>query len=518
MTYLENTEPGNAENVERKEMSEEHEEQNYSEQTRIRREKLFALQKEGKDPFKHTAFEQTHHSIEIKERFETLEGTDVSIAGRLMSFRSMGKASFADIQDRDGRIQSYISVTDIGEEAYAEVKTYDIGDFVGIQGAVFRTKRGEISVHAASVTLLAKGLEPLPEKYHGLQDTEMRYRRRYLDLIMNRHSFETFQKRTKIISAIRSFLDARGFIEVETPVLSAIASGAAARPFVTQSNALNLQLHLRIATELYLKRCIVGGMERVYELGKDFRNEGVDTRHNPEFTMLELYQAYTDYHGMMELCENLAAEVARTARGSTAVTYQRTELEFAAPWRRITMLDAIVEYGGPDFNCIRSDEDARKAAQDCHLIDTLKKKLPDCTRGDIMNAAFEHFAEEKLIQPTFVIDYPTDISPLTKQKPGNPDMTERFEAFVYGRELANAYSELNDPIVQLNRFRQQAKERELGDDEAYQLDEDFISSLEIGMPPTGGMGIGIDRLIMFLTDSASIRDVILFPVLKPAHD
>ncbi|MDR2792664.1 MAG: lysine--tRNA ligase [Treponema sp.] len=517
MVYEEKAAPENTE-AEHQKMKEESEEQDYSEQARIRREKLASLQKEGNDPFNRTTFDQTHHSAEIKERFEALEGTDVSIAGRLMSFRSMGKASFADVQDRDGRIQSYISVTDIGAEAYAEVKTYDIGDFVGIKGKVFKTRRGEISVHAASITLLAKGLEPLPEKHHGLQDTEMRYRRRYLDLVMNRRSFETFRKRAEIISTIRSFLDAKGFIEVETPVLSAIASGAAARPFVTQSNALNLRLHLRIATELYLKRCIVGGMERVYELGKDFRNEGVDTRHNPEFTMLELYQAYTDYHGMMELCETLAAETARAVCGSTKVAYQGTELEFAAPWRRITMPDAITEYGGPDFSRIRSDEDARKTAQDYHLVDTLKKNLPDCSRGDIMNAAFEKFAEEKLIQPAFVIDYPTDISPLTKQKPGNPDMTERFEAFVYGRELANAYSELNDPIVQLNRFRRQARERELGDDEAYRLDEDFISSLEIGMPPTGGMGIGIDRLVMFLTDSASIRDVILFPVLKPMHD
>ncbi|MDR1219101.1 MAG: lysine--tRNA ligase [Treponema sp.] len=513
MTHGENIESENVENTENREKSEE---RTYSEQARIRREKLFSLQKEGKDPFNHRAFKQTYHSIEIKERFETLEGTDVSIAGRLMSFRSMGKSSFADIQDRDGRIQAYISVNDIGDEAYGEVKSYDIGDFVGVEGVVFKTKRGEISVHAASVTLLAKGLEPLPEKYHGLQDTEIRYRRRYLDLIMNRQSFETFQKRAKIISIVRAFLDARGFLEVETPVLSTIASGAAARPFVTKSNALNLQLHLRIATELYLKRCIVGGMERVYELGKDFRNEGVDTRHSPDFTMLELYQAYTDYHGMMELCENLAAETARAVCGSTTVVYQGTELEFAAPWRRIAMLDAITENGGPDFDRIHSDEDARKAAQEFHLVDALKKKLPDCTRGDIMNAAFERFAEEKLIQPTFVVDYPTDISPLTKQKPDNPDMTERFEAFVYGRELANAYSELNDPIVQFDRFRQQARERELGDDEAYQLDEDFIASLEIGMPPTGGMGIGIDRLVMFLTDSASIRDVILFPALKPA--
>jgi lysyl-tRNA synthetase class 2 len=498
-----------------------------SEQALVRREKLARLQEAGKDPFACTTYNQTHHSAEIKDNFDKLEGADVSIAGRLMSFRVMGKAAFVDIQDRDGRIQSYLSINDIGEDAYAAAKTFDIGDYVGIRGKVFRTKRGEISVHAAEVMLLSKGLEPLPEKWHGLQDTEQRYRRRYLDLVMNRQSFDVFLKRTKIISAVRSFLDSRGFIEVETPVLSTIASGAAARPFVTKSNALNLQLNLRIATELYLKRCIVGGMERVYELGKDFRNEGIDIRHSPEFTMLELYQAFTDYRGMMEVCENLCAEAAVKACGATKVVYhgnrddekeaEGTELDFAPPWRRITMIDAIKEYGGPDFNAIKTDEEARKIAVDLHLVDELKKKLPDCTRGDIMSACFERFAEKKLIQPTFVMDYPTDISPLTKQKPGDPAMTERFEAFVYGRELANAYSELNDPIVQLGRFQQQARERDLGDDEAYRLDEDFIASLEIGMPPTGGMGIGIDRLIMFLTDAYSIRDVILFPTMKPAE-
>lgn len=489
----------------------------YSEQEQVRRDKLSRLQEAGKDPFGITTFDQTHHSLEIKDAFDALEGAEVSIAGRLMSLRGMGKASFADIQDKDGRIQAYISVTDIGEEAYAEVKTFDIGDIVGVKGKVFKTRRGEISVHASSIALLAKGLEPLPEKFHGLQDTEIRYRRRYLDLIMNRPSFETFQKRAAIIMNIRRFMDERGFIEVETPVLSAIASGAAARPFTTTSNALNLSLHLRIATELYLKRCVVGGMERVYEMGKDFRNEGVDTRHNPEFTMIEMYQAYTDYNGMMELCENLIADTAIKVCGATKVNYQGTEIEFAAPWKRITMIDAIKENGGPDFTRILTDEAAREAAKTHHLVDDLKKKLSDCTRGDIMNAAFERFAEEKLIQPTFVIDYPTDISPLTKQKPGDPTMTERFEAYIYGRELANAYSELNDPIVQLDRFRQQTRERERGDDEAYRLDEDFIASLEVGMPPTGGMGIGVDRLVMFLTDSASIRDVILFPVLKPAE-
>jgi lysyl-tRNA synthetase class 2 len=491
-------------------------EQDYSEQARVRREKLARLKDEGKDPFAQTTFAQTRHSLEIKDAFEQFEGSEVAIAGRLMSYRSSGKASFVDIQDRDGRIQAYISISDIGESAYAEVKQFDIGDIVGISGKVFKTKRGEISVHTAAIVLLAKALEPLPEKYHGLKDTEQRYRRRYLDLIMNRPSMDVFLKRTKIASAFRSYLDSRGFIEVETPVLSPIASGAAARPFATTYNALNLNVHLRIATELYLKRCIVGGLERVYEMGKDFRNEGMDTRHSPEFTMIELYQAFSDYKGMMDVCENIIAAAALKACGSTVVRYQGTDIDWTPPWRRITMMDAITEHGGPDFNDIRSDEEARAAARTHNLVGDLKKDLNKCSRGDIMNAAFGRFAEEKLIQPVFVMDYPTDVSPLTKQKGDDPTLTERFEAYAYGREIANAYSELNDPIVQLERFRQQAKDREDGDDEAYQLDEDFIASLEIGMPPTGGMGIGIDRVVMFLTDAASIRDVILFPMMKPA--
>ena len=498
-----------------------------SEQQRIRREKLARLQAEGRDPFAVVRFDQTHHSAALKASFEALEKSggiaegqtprieDVSVAGRIMSFRDGGKASFVDLQDRDGRIQLYINIEDLGSEEYALVKTFDRGDIVGVKGFVFRTRRGEISVHVKSIQLLTKGLEPLPEKYHGLQDTEVRYRRRYLDLVMNPEVMETFKRRTKIVSAIREYLDSREFIEVETPILATIASGAAARPFVTKSNALNLQLYLRIATELYLKRCIVGGMERVYDMGKNFRNEGIDIRHNPEFTMIELYQAYTDYNGMMELCEGLVSHAAVKATGSTRVSYQGTELEFAAPWRRITMIDAVKEYGGPDFNLVKTDEEARSLAKEQGLEEELKKKLKDCTKGDILNAAFEKFAEKNLIQPTFVIDYPTDISPLTKQKPGDPTMTERFEAFVYGREVANAYSELNDPIVQLERFQQQARERELGDDEAYALDEDFVSSLEVGMPPTGGMGIGIDRIVMFLVDAYSIRDVILFPTMKP---
>jgi lysyl-tRNA synthetase class 2 len=486
-----------------------------SEQQLVRREKLARLQAAGRDPFAVVKYAQTHHSVEIKGDFEKFEGTEVSIAGRIMSFRDIGKASFIDVQDRDGRIQVYANADILGADAYGEVKTLDMGDIVGVSGKVFKTRRGEISVEALKVTLLTKALEPLPEKFHGLKDPELRYRRRYLDLVMNRDVMDTFRKRTKIISSIRDYLDSRDFIEVETPILSTIASGAAARPFTTKSNALNLQLHLRIATELYLKRCIVGGMERVYDMGKNFRNEGIDIRHNPEFTMIELYQAYADYNDMMCLCENLVANAAVVATGSTKVTYQGTELEFAAPWRRLTMIDAVKTYGGPDFTTVRTDEEARRLAKKLGLEEDLKKKLEDCTKGDILNAAFEKFAEEHLVQPTFIVDYPTDISPLTKQKPGDPTMTERFEAFVYGREIANAYSELNDPIVQLDRFKQQSRERELGDDEAYTLDEDFVSSLEIGMPPTGGMGIGIDRIVMFLTDAYSIRDVILFPTMKP---
>ena len=494
-------------------------ERDLSEQQVVRREKLVKLQAEGRDPFAEVKFDQSHHSVQIKALFEAspaaLENKDVSIAGRMMSFRDIGKASFADLQDRDGRIQVYINADELGSEEYSRVKTYDRGDIIGVAGYVFKTRRGEISVHAKKITLLAKALEPLPEKYHGLKDTEIRYRRRYLDLVMNPEVMETFKKRTLIVRAIREYLDERGYIEVETPVLSTIASGAAARPFVTTSNALDLQLFLRIATELHLKRCIVGGMEKVYDMGKNFRNEGIDIRHNPEFTMIELYQAYTDYNGMMELCEGLASYAAVKATGGTKVSYQGTELEFAAPWRRLTMIDAVKTYGGPDFTSVKTDEDARKLAVELGLDEELKKKLKDCTKGDILSAAFEKYAEKELIQPTFIMDYPTDISPLTKQKPGDPTMTERFECFVFGRELGNAYSELNDPIVQLERFRQQEREKELGDDEAYALDEDFVSSLEVGMPPTGGMGIGVDRLVMFLTDSASIRDVILFPTMKP---
>ncbi|GAB1432118.1 lysine--tRNA ligase [Spirochaetota bacterium] len=488
-----------------------------SEQQLVRREKLLKLQAEDRDPFATVRWNHSHHSSFIKSNFEALENCDVSIAGRIMSFRDIGKASFIDLQDKEGRIQVYLNAEGLGAEEYAHVKSWDMGDIIGVEGYVFKTRRGEISVHAKRMELLTKALEPLPEKYHGLRDPEQRYRRRYLDLVMNSQVMETFKKRTIIIKAFRDYLDNVGYLEVETPVLSTIASGAAARPFVTKSNALNLQLYLRIATELYLKRCIVGGIERVYEIGKNFRNEGIDIRHNPEFTMIELYQAYADYNDMMELCENLCASAALKACGSTKVNYQGTELEFAAPWRRLSMMDAVREYGKIDFSYVKNDEEARELAKKHGLVEELKKKLEDCSKGDILNAAFEKFAEKELIQPTFILDYPADISPLTKQKPGDPSMTERFEAFVYGRELANAYSELNDPIVQMDRFNQQAKERELGDDEAYMLDEDFVSSLEVGMPPTGGMGIGMDRLIMFLTDSYSIRDVILFPTMKPVQ-
>ncbi len=488
---------------------------NLSEILKIRRDKLEQLKAAGRNPFEILNYDQTHHSRDIKDNFEEMEGKDVSIAGRIMSFRDMGKASFCDIQDRYGRVQTYIKQDEIGEEEYKVFKTYDIGDIVGIKGFVFRTKRGEISVHAKEVTLLCKSMQPLPEKWHGLKDTELRYRQRYVDLIVNENVRDTFYKRTKIIKSIREFLDAKDYIEVDTPILATIASGAAARPFKTHSNALDIDLYLRIATELYLKRLIVGGFERVYEMGKDFRNEGIDIRHNPEFTMIELYQAYADYNDMMELTENLVAYCAEKVLGTTKINYQGTELDLTPPWNRLTMVDAVKKYSGVDFNEIKSDEEAREVAKKLKVVDELKKKLKDCTKGDILNAAFEVYAEEHLIQPTFILDYPVEISPLTKKKNDDPTMTERFEAFIYAREVANAYSELNDPIDQKERFDQQANDKELGDDEAYATDDDFVNSLEIGMPPTGGLGIGIDRIIMFLTDSYSIRDVILFPTMKP---
>lgn len=488
---------------------------NLSEILQIRRDKLEQLKAAGKDPFEILNYDQTHHSRDIKDNFEDMDGKDVSIAGRLMSFRDMGKASFCDIQDRYGRVQTYIKQDEIGEEEYKLFKTYDIGDIVGIKGFVFRTKRGEISVHVKQITLLCKSLQPLPEKWHGLKDTEMRYRQRYVDLIVNEDVRETFYNRTKIIKAIREFLDAKDYIEVDTPILATIASGAAARPFKTHSNALDIDLYLRIATELYLKRLIVGGFERVYEMGKDFRNEGIDVRHNPEFTMIELYQAYADYNDMMELTENLVAYCAEKVLGTTKINYQGTELDLTPPWNRLTMVDAVKKYSGVDFNEIKSNEEAREVAVKLKVVDELKKKLKDCTKGDILNAAFEVYAEEHLIQPTFILDYPVEISPLTKKKKDDPTMTERFEAFIFAREVANAYSELNDPIDQKERFEQQANDKELGDDEAYATDDDFVNSLMVGMPPTGGLGIGIDRIIMFLTNSYSIRDIILFPTMRP---
>lgn len=491
------------------------EELNLNEILRVRREKLKALKEAGKNPFDIVKYDVTHHSNDIKDNFEAMEGQLVSIAGRIMSKREMGKASFSDIQDRNGRIQVYIKTDDVGEENYKDFKSFDIGDIIGVKGTVFKTKRGEISIHAKEIILLTKSLQPLPEKWHGLKDTDIRYRQRYVDLIVNPEVRDTFIKRTKIIQCVRKFFDDRGFLEVDTPVLATIASGAAARPFITHSNALDIDLYLRIATELYLKRLIVGGFERVYEMGKDFRNEGMDVRHNPEFTMIELYQAYADYNDMMEHCEQCIAYCAQEVLGTTKITYQGTEIDLTPPWNRITMIDAVKKYSGVDFREVKGDEAAREIAKKLNIEDELKKDLKHCTWGDILNAAFEAYVEEHLIQPTFVIDYPVEISPLTKAKKDDPSITERFEAFIFGREIANAYSELNDPIVQRERFLQQLKDREYGDDEAYAMDEDFVNSLEVGMPPTGGMGIGIDRIIMFLTDSYSIRDVILFPTMKP---
>jgi len=488
-------------------------EEEYNELIRQRRQKLDELREKNEDPFDVYTYDVTHSSKEIRDNFGQLEGSNVSVAGRLLSKRVHGKAGFSDLYDREGKIQLYVKIDDIGEEKLKFFKTLDLGDILGVKGTVFKTHKGEISVHVKDFTLLAKSLRPLPEKWHGLKDPDLRYRQRYVDLIINPEVRDTFLKRTAIIRSIRSFLDERGYIEVETPILSAIAGGAAARPFITHHNTLDIDMYLRIATELYLKRLIVGGFEKVYEIGKNFRNEGMDIRHNPEFTMIELYEAYTDYNGMMEIAENMIAKVCMDVLGTTKVTYQGTEIDFKPPWRRITMIDAVKEYGNVDFNEIKTDEEAREIAKKFKL--ELKKKLEDCTKGDILNAMFEEFAESKMIQPTFVLDYPVEISPLTKKKRGNPELTERFEAFVYGRELANAYSELNDPIVQKERFIQQLRERELGDDEAYMMDDDFVNALEIGMPPTGGMGIGIDRLVMFLTDSYSIRDVILFPTMKP---
>lgn len=490
-------------------------EEDFNELIRERRQKLSNLQSEGKDPFDVYKVERTHTTKEIKDNYDSLEGKDVTVAGRLMSKRVHGKAGFSDIHDRYGKIQLYIKIDDVGEVKLKEYKTFDIGDFVSITGTVFKTKTGEVSLHIRDFQLISKSLKPLPEKWHGLKDPDLRYRQRYVDLIINQDVRDTFMKRTAIIKAIREFLDNRDYLEVETPILSPIAGGAAARPFVTHHNALDIDMYLRIATELYLKRLIVGGFEKVYEIGKNFRNEGISVRHNPEFTMIELYEAFADYNDMMEITENMMAYVCEKVLGTTKVTYEGTEIDFTPPWRRVTMVDAVKEYAGIDFNEIKTDEEAREIAKEKHL--EFKKELKECTKGDILIALFEEFCEHKLIQPTFVCDYPVENSPLTKKKRGNQDFTERFEGFIYGREVCNAYSELNDPIVQKDRFIQQLRERELGDDEAYMMDDDFINSLEIGMPPTGGLGIGVDRMIMFLTDSPSIRDVILFPTMKPTQ-
>lgn len=491
-------------------------ESQFSEQEALRREKLAKLQEEGKDPFDVYKVERTHSSQQVKDNFEELEGKEVTVAGRIMSKRGQGKVVFSDIHDRDGKIQLFIKIDEVGEEALKQYKTNDLGDWVAATGEVFKTKTGEVSVKVKTVELICKSLKPLPEKWHGLKDPDLRYRQREVDIITNPEVKDTFIKRSQIISGIRAFLDNRGFLEVETPMLATIAGGASARPFITHHNTLDLDMFLRIAPELYLKRCIVAGFEKVYELGRTFRNEGMSVRHNPEFTMIELYQAFADYNDMMELTENMVAEVCKKVNGTTKVTYQGTEIDFMPPWRRITMVDAVKEYAGVDFNEFKSDADAQAVAKEKHL--EFPKPLNTVTKGEVLNALYEEFCEQHMIQPTFIIDYPVEISPLTKKKRGNEMFTERFEGFVFGRELCNAYSELNDPIVQRERFAQQEKERELGDDEAYMIDEEFMGALETGMPPTGGLGIGIDRLIMFLTDSASIRDVILFPTMKPLNN
>ena len=491
-------------------------ESQFSEQESLRREKLVKLQEEGKDPFDVYKVKRTHSSKQVKDNFEELEGKEVTVAGRIMSKRGQGKVVFSDIYDRDGKIQLFIKIDEVGEEALKQYKTNDLGDWVAATGEVFKTKTGEVSVKVKTVELISKSLKPLPEKWHGLKDPDLRYRQREVDIITNPEVKDTFIKRSQIISGIRSFLDNKGFLEVETPMLATIAGGASARPFITHHNTLDLDMFLRIAPELYLKRCIVAGFEKVYELGRTFRNEGMSVRHNPEFTMIELYQAFADYNDMMELTENMVAEVCKKVNGTTKVTYQGVEIDFMPPWRRITMVDAVKEYAGVDYNEFKSDADAQAVAKEKNL--EFSKPLNTVTKGEVLNALYEEFCEEHMIQPTFIIDYPVEISPLTKKKRGNEMFTERFEGFVFGRELCNAYSELNDPIVQRERFAQQEKERELGDDEAYMIDEEFMSALETGMPPAGGLGIGIDRLIMFLTDSASIRDVILFPTMKPLNN
>lgn len=485
-------------------------EENLNEILRVRREKLAKLRQAGKDPFKITKFNPTHKSITILNEFESLENQEVVIAGRIMTKRVMGRASFAHILDSEGQIQIFVQINELGKEAYEDFKAMDIGDIIGVKGDVFRTKKGEISVRAKEITLLAKSLQPLPEKWHGLKDTDLRYRQRHVDLIVNPDVKKTFIIRSKVIQQIRNYLDARGFIEVDTPILHNTAGGAAARPFITHHNTLDIDMYLRIATELHLKRLIVGGFDKVYEMGRIFRNEGMSIKHNPEFTTIELYQAYADYEDMMDLTEDMIATVAKEVLGTAQIEYQGQPIDLTPPWKRMTMIDAVKEYTGIDFNSFTEDEEAARALKEIGI--DLDKPV---TWGEALNIAFEERVEDKLIQPTFIINYPVEISPLAKRMNEDPRLTYRFELFITGRELANAFSELNDPIDQKERFMEQAKQRAAGDEEAHMMDEDFVNALEIGMPPTGGLGIGIDRLIMLLTDSYSIRDVILFPTMKP---
>ena len=479
---------------------------------KVRKEKLEELQANGKDPFEITKYNRTHNSEQVKNNFDELNEQYVSIAGRIVGKRVMGKASFCHIQDMQGKIQCYVSLNDLGEEKYKEFKTYDIGDIIGVTGFVFKTRTEEISIHAKEVVLLCKALRPLPEKFHGLKDTDLRYRQRYVDLIVNPEVKETFLKRTKILKEIRNVLDSKGYLEVDTPILNTIAGGAAARPFVTHHNTLDMDMYLRIANELYLKRLIVGGFDKVYEMGRMFRNEGISIKHNPEFTNIELYSAYEDYHDMMDIAEEIISTVAKNVLGTTQITYQGTDIDLTPSWKRITMIDAIKEVTGIDFNEIETDEEAKEIAKNLKL-----EYDETMTRGHIINLVFEEKVEETLIQPTFICDYPVEVSPLTKRKVDDKRLTERFELFIGGREYGNAYSELNDPIDQYERFLKQVEARENGDEEANMMDEDFITALEYGMPPTGGLGLGIDRLIMLLTDSASIRDVLLFPTMRPLN-
>ena len=481
---------------------------------KVRREKLDKLREEGKDPFEITKFNRTHTSKDIIDNYEELEGKDVTIAGRLMQKRIMGKASFCHIQDGEGKLQSYVSINELGEESYKQFKEDDIGDIIGITGFVFKTKTGEISIHAKEVTLLTKSLKPLPEKFHGLKDTDLRYRQRYVDLIVNPEVKDTFVKRSIIIKELRNILEEKGYLEVETPILNNLITGDAARPFATHHNTLDIDMYLRVAPELNLKRLIVGGFEKVYEICKNFRNEGMDIKHNPEFTNVELYSAYEDYNDMMDITEEIITRLCMKVNGSLQINYQGTDINLEGPWRRVTMIDSIKEVTGIDFNEIKTDEEALKIAKEKHVELTDGKT----TRGHIINEFFEAFVEETLTQPTFIIDYPVEVSPLTKRKPSNPSLTERFELFIGGREYGNAYSELNDPIDQYERLKKQAEARANGDEEAGMMDEDFVNALEIGLPPTGGLGIGLDRLIMLLTDSASIRDILLFPTMKPLNN